>query len=97
MLRHAAMFRWSESTTDGDVDAIIDGLTALPAVIPEIRTYRFGRNAEINAGAYDFAVVADFDTVDDYLVYRDHPEHKTVIAERITPHAAARAFIQFEC
>ena len=96
MLRHVVLFRWSESTSDADVAAIADGLATLPAAIPEIDTYRFGRDAGINEGAYDFVVVADFESVDGYLAYRDHPTHKAVLAERIAPHIAERAFIQYE-
>jgi hypothetical protein len=96
MLRHVVLFRWSESTSDADVAAIADGLATLPGEIPEISTYRFGRDVGINEGAHDFVVVADFQSVDDYLVYRDHPTHKAVLAERIAPHVADRAFIQYE-
>lgn len=96
MLRHVALFRWSESTTDDDVAAIAEGLAALPTAIPEIKALRFGRDAKINDGARDFGLVADFDTVDGYLVYRDHPAHTTFIAEHLTPHSVDRAFIQYE-
>ena len=66
-----------------------------PGQIPEIRDYRFGPDLGINEGNHQYAVVADFDSVDDYLVYRDHPAHLTVIAEAIRPILAARAAVQF--
>jgi hypothetical protein len=96
MLRHVATFRWIDSTTDDDIAAVEEGLTALPAAIPQIKAYRFGRDAGINEGTFDFAVVADFETVDDYLVYRDHPSHTALLADHIAPHVATRAAIQFE-
>ena len=96
MLRHIALFRWSESTTDDDVAAIEDGLRGLPSAIAEIRAFRFGRDAGISEGAFDFGVVADFDSTEDYVVYRDHPTHTAFIAECIAPHRAERAFIQYE-
>ena len=34
-------------------------------------------------------------SVDDYLVYRDHPAHLAVIAERIRPILGSRAAAQF--
>jgi hypothetical protein len=97
MLRHVATFRWTDSTTDDDIAAVEEGLAGLPAAIPEISVYRFGRDAGINDGTFDFAVVADFETAADFLVYRDHPTHKALLAERIAPHVAERASIQFEC
>jgi len=41
-------------------------------------------------------VVADFATVEDYVVYRDHPDHKRVVAELIVPNIAARSAVQFD-
>ena len=38
--------------------------------------------------------LADFDDVDGYLVYRDHPDHQAVIRERIRPILADRAAVQ---
>ena len=96
MLRHVVTFRWTDSTTDDDIAAVEEGLAALPAAIPQINVYRFGRDAGINEGSFDFGVVADFETVDDYLVYRDDPTHTTLLAERIAPHVAERAAVQFE-
>ena len=74
---------------------IIEGLGGLPAAIAEIRDYRFGPDAEINEGNFDFVVVADFESAEDYLVYRDHPVHRALIAERIAPHLAERAAVQY--
>jgi len=96
MFRHVVLFRWSPSTTADDVDAISAGLAGLPAAVPEIATYRFGSDLGINEGTFDFAVVADFASRDDYLVYRDNPVHTAFIAEHITPHVADRAAVQYE-
>jgi hypothetical protein len=96
MFRHVVMFRWTPDTTPADVSAIVEGLGGLPGAIPELREYRFGHDAGINPGNFDFAVVADFQSADDYVVYRDHPLHRALIAERITPHVAERAAVQFD-
>lgn len=96
MVRHVVMFRWGSSTTSDDVGRVEEGLAALASVIPEIRSYRYGRDAGINDGTFDFAVVADFDSPEDYFVYRDHPAHRSLISERIDPHIADRAAVQFE-
>ena len=50
----------------------------------------------VNEGNFDFVVVADFHDLDDYLVYRDHPMHQAVIAERIRDHIAERAAVQYD-
>ena len=64
-------------------------------MIDAIRVYRFGPDAGINPANCDFAVVADFDDVDGYLAYRDHPVHRKVIDDTINPIVASRSAIQF--
>lgn len=95
MLRHVVVFRFHEGTPAEAVSAISDALGGLPAAIPEIRRYRFGVDAGINEGNYEFAVTADFADEADYLVYRDHPQHLQVIKDLIAPHIAGRAAVQF--
>jgi hypothetical protein len=94
MFRHAVMFRWSAASTADQRDALESALGLLPTVVTTIRRYHFGPDAEINEGNFDFAVVADFDDVDDYLVYRDHPDHQRIITELIAPFIEARAAVQ---
>lgn len=96
MLRHVVVFRWNEGVTDGEITAIEEGLATLPGLIPEISGYRFGRDAGINDGNFDFAVVADFASAEDYRVYRDHTAHRAVIAERVTGRVAERVAVQLE-
>jgi hypothetical protein len=96
MFRHVVMFRWAEGTSPGHVQAVEEALGRLPGAIPQIRAYAFGPDAGVNEGNYDFAVVADFDGVEDYVAYRDHPEHQAVIAELFRDHVTARAAVQFE-
>ncbi len=96
MIRHTVMFRWTPDTTPVDVAAIAEGLGGLPGAIPGIRDYRFGHDLGINDGNFDFVVIADFADTEDYVAYRDHPLHQALIAERIAPHVAERAAVQFD-
>jgi Stress responsive A/B Barrel Domain len=94
-LRHVVTFVFKAGTTEEQIAAVTEGLEALPGLIPEIREYHVGPDAGVNEGNHQYAVVADFDSVDDYLVYRDHPAHAAVIAERIRPILEARAAVQY--
>ena len=96
VFRHAALFRWSEDTTRDEVEAIAEGLARLPSSVPELRDYRFGEDAGLVDGNWDFAVVADFDDADGWMAYREHPEHQRVLSEQIRPVAAERAAVQYE-
>ncbi|MET8046343.1 Dabb family protein [Streptosporangium sp. NPDC005286] len=96
MFRHVVLFTWAQEATDEQRGRVATELGKLPEAITEIRSYTLGTDAGVNPGNHQFAVVADFDSVDDYLVYRDHPLHQAVIAEHIKPIVASRAAIQFE-
>jgi|SRR5687768_15503866 hypothetical protein len=96
MIRHAVMFRFKLGTPPAAIAAIAEGLGGLPHAIPEIAEYRFGHDIGVNDGNFDYAVVADFADTADYLVYRDHPLHRALIAERIAPHVETRAAVQFD-
>ncbi|MBA9007034.1 MULTISPECIES: Dabb family protein [Thermomonospora] len=94
--RHVVLFRWAEGTTTLQQEEVAARLSELPAKIPQIRSYSLGVNAKVNPGGYDFAVVADFDDREGYLAYRDHPDHRAVVEEVITPLVADRAAVQYE-
>ncbi|RJL30959.1 Dabb family protein [Bailinhaonella thermotolerans] len=96
MFRHVVVFRWKDEASEEARSRVAAELGRLPGIIGEIRRYEMGADAGVNEGTFDFALVADFDGVDDYLVYRDHPEHRRVIAEFIAPIVAERASVQYE-
>ena len=95
MFRHVVLLRWLPDATAEQRGAVEEGLAALPSRIPEIRGYTLGADARLDDGNFDLVVVADFDDVDGYLVYRDHPDHVAVITERIRPILADRAAVQY--
>ncbi|HTA11744.1 MAG TPA: Dabb family protein [Streptosporangiaceae bacterium] len=96
MIRHVAVFTWTEGMTDEMEQQFTVELTALAATLPGLRAYHAGPDAGINQGNFDFAVVADFDDTDSYLAYRDNPEHKDIISRFSGPHAKSRAAVQYE-
>ncbi len=96
VIRHVSLLTFVAGATDAHVDAIAHALSALPSVIPELRGYAVGRDLGIGEGNASFAVVADCETVDDYIVYRDHPEHRRILTELIAPVLAARTAAQYE-
>jgi Stress responsive A/B Barrel Domain len=95
-VRHVVIFRFRPGTTDEQVRALAEGLDTLPKAVGVMLDYRHGRDLGINEASYDYAVVGDFATVDDYLVYRDHPDHRALIRDLVTPIMAERASVQLE-
>lgn len=96
MIRHVSVLTFADGTTDEQVRAIEEALTALAQQLPRLRAYQFGRDLALADTNASFAVVADFDTVADYAAYRDDPEHRRILAELIGPVLAARAAVQYE-
>lgn len=96
MLCHIVMFRFAETTTPADIERLEAAISTLPELIPEIRDYRYGRDATGDDGNWDFALIASFDDAEGYRVYRDDERHLAIIAEVIRPIIAARAAIQVE-
>lgn len=96
MFRHVVMFRWNDTVDDAHVDAVATGLDRLPDEVPGIVSYQHGPDAGVNEGNYDYVVVGDFASADDYVVYRDHPAHRRFIDELIAGRVAERAAVQYE-
>jgi hypothetical protein len=96
MFRHVVLFTWSEGMTDAMEQQFAAELTALATSLPSVRGYHAGADAGINAGNFDFAVVADFDDVDGYVAYRDNAEHKDIIGRFSGPNTKSRAAVQYE-
>jgi hypothetical protein len=87
--------RWKPGTSDAQKLAVREGLAALPAAIPEIRSYQFGDDAAIVEGNFEFAVVADFENTPDFQIYAAHGAHQKLIAEHIRPILQDRAAVQY--
>lgn len=96
MLRHVALFRFKPDTTDEQVETAMVALSALPDQIDVLRKFRFGWDAGITEGAWDFAVVAVLDNADDYVAYRDDPAHVAVVRDYLGPLISEAARLQFE-
>jgi hypothetical protein len=96
VIRHVALLTFVDGATEEQVRAIEDALSTLPARLPQLRAYAIGRDLGINAGNASFAVVAEFANIDDYVAYRDDPEHRRIIAELISPILAARTGAQYD-
>ncbi len=96
MFRHVVLFTWSDDATPARQHALAGELRKLPDLIETIRAYRVGPDLGVNPGNCDFAVVADFDNADGYLVYRDHPAHRAVVEQYVNPIVARRNAVQYE-
>jgi hypothetical protein len=96
MIRHVVMFTWKPEATPAQQEQVLTELRALPPLMKGVRAYHAGPDAGLVSGNFDFAVVADFEDAESYLAYRDHPAHRAVIDQTISPIRQERASVQFE-
>jgi hypothetical protein len=97
MIRHIVLFNWKAEATDEQKQRVAAELSVLSKTMPGIRAYHFGADAGlVTAGNADFALTADFDDADAYLVYRNHPAHLEVLEKTIKPILERRVAAQLE-
>lgn len=61
MLRHVAMFRWKETSTEEQKRAARDALAALKDKVPTVRALTVGFDIRRNPRNWDMVLVVDFD------------------------------------
>lgn len=89
------MFQWSEGVDEAHVAATTAAFDALPSKIDVLRSYVHGPDAGISEGNYDYVVVADVDSPEDFVTYRDHPDHRALVGEFIAGKVAQRSAVQY--
>jgi len=94
--RHVVMFQWADDVDENHVDGVRAALDNLPEQISQVRQYVHGSDVGVAEGNFDYVLVADFDTVDDWRTYRDHPAHQLFIAEHIVGKIKQRAAVQYQ-
>lgn len=95
MIRHVAIFRFKDDVTDEMIDHIDAVLATLPDIVEEIVAFQVGRSAKITDTSWDYAVVADFASAQDYRTYAEHPDHVAIVKNDVAPHLAEVARTQF--
>jgi hypothetical protein len=94
MIRH--IFLWKVSP-NVDPEEIIKILNELPAAIPWIRGWEIGKHhgPRRYENTWEFGLTVDFDSLDDYNRYSDHPLHRQIVP-KIVPMFSARAVVDIE-
>ena len=96
MICHVVLLDWNEACTDAAVQEVTDGLAALPGRIPQIRSYHFGPDLQVNDRNADYVLVANFENEADFRTYVDHPAHVALMKNLTGPILASFSSAQFE-
>ena len=97
MLHHIVTWKLAatdEATKAEHTQQIIDALSALPAKIPEIKSFEVGRNIIETPKSWDIGLTATFDDVAGHDAYQVHPDHKAAGA-LVSSLASDRTTIDF--
>lgn len=95
MIRHVVVFKWANDVDAAHVAATTVEFATLPAAIEQIRSFSFGPDLGAVAGNFDYVVTGEFDSIDDFFAYRDHPAHQALVQRFIAPHVTERRAVQF--
>ena len=95
MLHHVVTFKLKPDAPADQVDQIAAAITALTSTLPEVRSAAVGADLGLREGNASFAIAMQFDDVDGFKVYADHPEHIRIITELIGPWITERSPAQF--
>jgi len=89
------MYRWTAQVGPEHVERVRAAYDDLAVKATGLRNHTHGTDVGTSADAFDFHVVADFDSVADWRRYRDHPAHVLLVQELIVGHVTEQATGQF--
>ena len=90
------MFRWAEHVDAEHVQRVREAFDQLAGLVPGLQHHTHGSDVGVSMGTFDYLVVADFESVADWRIYRDHPAHVLLVEELITGHVIDRAGGQYQ-
>lgn len=82
MIQHIVLWKLLEGANDKskeeNFELIREALSALPALIPQIRSLTVVKNENPTEKNMDVALITSFDNMEDLDIYVIHPEHVNV-------------------
>lgn len=79
MVKHVVLMKFKEDVKEDQISQVTKGLGALPDIIPEIKSYEFGKDEVRSDRSYDFCLVSAFEDYDSLKKYQVHPSHVKVV------------------
>lgn len=99
MVKHVVMWKFKPfaegKTKEENLLLVKNALEALPEKIDFLRSMEVNLNINTKESMFDAVLLSEFDTLEDVLKYRDHPEHKK-ISSYVALVREARASVDYE-
>jgi len=80
-LRHVVLFKFKDNTSAGDIAKVEEAFRSLPSIIPEIKTFEWGKNnspENLNDG-FTHCFFVSFASEKDRELYLPHPAHQAFV------------------
>ena len=79
MVTHVVLFKMKSERAE-DAASLAGRLKSMSSDLPMLRGLEVGVNEVASARAYDVALIARFDSMQDLQAYSMHPKHREVLA-----------------
>lgn len=96
MIHHIVLFRFRADTDLSRVSAAGDALRGMRGRIAEVRDVVWGPNVGPTARDYPWVLIVTVDDMDAVQRYAEHPLHREIVEQFITPIREARMAVDLE-
>lgn len=96
MLRHVVLFQFKDSSSQADIQRVVDAFRALPTKIPQIADFEYGVNNSPEGldGGLTHCFLVTFKSEADRDAYLPHAEHKAFV-EVLKPHLEKATVVDY--
>ena len=87
MLRHVVLFKFKDSSSQEEIQKVVDAFRSLKTSIPQVADFEYGtdNSPEGLANGFTHCFFVTFKSEEDRAVYLPHPKHKEFV-EILKPH-----------
>ncbi|BFM05777.1 Dabb family protein [Halioxenophilus aromaticivorans] len=96
MIKHVVLLRFKTDASKQSIEEFVAEVSELKAKIDVVQHFDHGAAATINTGKFDYGVVAEFASAEDYSRYIEHPAH-LALAGKMGGLIDDAASLQFDC
>ncbi len=94
MIQHIALFSFNENATEEIKDKLLKTMEQLPNYIPEIKSFKFGKDFSKRQTCFEYGLVIEFANAKDLETYLQHPIYAELL-QRAIPYLGKFAEVDF--
>ena len=80
VINHVVLLNWNSGVTEETILTVTNGFADLAKKIDEIKSYSFGPNMDLDGSNYQYALVAKFESLDDFNILQFYFDTSLTIA-----------------